>query len=319
MRKCIPTTLIKTGIIAVAIAAPLTASEVQVLKDIAYLGPDRVEKMDAYLPTEKASHPRPAVIWIHGGGWSTGSKSSRRESGICRTLAANGYAAFSIDYLITRNMAKANAAAASPTDEEGENETDADGATPVPWPQNLYDCKTALRFIRKESARFGIDPNRIAVAGGSAGGHLALLVGLTAQVQALNTGGLYTDQPNHVSCILDFYGPTVVTAAKRVRKFAGKTPEETKANLVAASPLTYVAKDSPPTLILHGSKDGTTDPAMSRNLAKMMNEKGTVHQYMVIQGAGHSFDLQNSGTDLRPVVLEFLATHLAGTPDTKKK
>jgi len=309
--------LVQAGIIGLAVVAPLTASEIEVVKDIAYLGPDRMEKMDAYLPTATSPQPRPAVMWIHGGGWSTGSKSGRRESGICRTLAMHGYVAFSIDYLITRNMAKSRAVGAPPSDPNDENEVDEGTESPVPWPQNLYDCKSALRYIRKESARFNCDPNRIAVAGGSAGGHLALLVGLTAQVQALNTGGLYTDQSNQVACILDFYGPTTVDAAKRVRKFAGKTPEETKANILAASPLTYVAKDSPPTLILHGTKDGTTDPAMSRNLNRRMDESGTVHQYVIVEGAGHSFDLQNSGTDLRPVVLQFLATHLAGAPATK--
>lgn len=301
--------LVKTGIAALTVVSPLAGADIEVVRDIAYLGPERMEKMDAYLPTSVSSRPRPAVIWIHGGGWSTGSKSDKRESSICRTLAMNGYVAFSIDYLITRNMAKA--APGVPTEANDQNETDEGKETLVPWPQNLYDCKSALRYIRKESLRFNCDPERIAVAGGSAGGHLALLVGLTARTQPLNSGGLYTDQSNQVSCILDFYGPTSVDAAKRVGKFAGKTPEETKANLVAASPLTYVAKDSPPTLILHGTKDGITDPAMSRNFSTRMDECGAVHTYVVVEGAGHSFDLQNSGTDLRPVVLQFLATHLA--------
>jgi len=287
------------------------------------MGPDRMEKMDAYIPSAKFPRPLPVVIWIHGGGWSTGSKNDKRERNICNTLAENGYAAFSIDYLITKNMGKApsvaSATPAEPDKAPGDAEENADSNDAyVPWPQNLYDCKSALRFIRKETTRFGIDPDRIAVSGGSAGGHLALMVGLTADVPELNKGGLYTDQSNKVTCILDFYGPTAINDKKREKKFAGKTGEETKANLKTASPLTYVAKDSPPTFIVHGTKDGTVSISQSRNLARKMDEAGTVHLFIEVPGGPHSFDLQSSGVDLRPRALEFLSVHLLGTPTPAK-
>jgi len=314
------------GAVLMAASAPSAAADVQVQKDIPYLGSDRMQKLDAYLPSAaKFPGPRPVVIWIHGGGWSDGSKAAGREQRICRTLAENGYAAFSIDYLLTKHLSKPTEAAPSSSATQGnskeateETGDDDAGDLRVPWPQNLYDCKTAVRFIRKEAARFNIDPNRIAVSGGSAGGHLALMVGLTGNVPELNKGGLYTEQSNNVSCIIDFYGPTEVTAGKRAKKFAGKTPEETAANLRTASPLTHVTKDSPPTLIAHGTKDGTCDIDHSRNLDKAMTAAGAVHQYIEVPGGPHSFDLQPKQMDLRPAVLEFLAKYL-GSPSTTTK
>lgn len=265
------------------------AGEIRIEKDIPFLGDGRTEKMDAYLPAEETKRPVPAVIWIHGGGWISGSKSAKRELNICRTLAENGYAAFSIDYHLADKDA---------------------GPEDAPWPRNIEDCKTALRFIREEAARFGIDPRHIAVSGGSAGGHLALCLGLTAEDAALNKGGLYTDQSNAVSCIIDFYGPTVIDE-KREPRFAGKTAEETKENVRKGSPVELVAKDSPPILIAHGTKDELCDISHSRNLAAKMKEIGARYEYIEIPGAPHSFDFQPKQQDLRPAVLAFLKKYLA--------
>lgn len=276
-----------------------TAAEIEIIKDIPFLGQDREEKMDAYLPKEKGGRPLPVVIWIHGGGWMTGSKSAARELNICRTLAENGYAAFSIDYKLGKQ-----------TEEKDGKEA---VVTEVPWPQNIYDCKTAVRYVRKEAKRFGIDPEKIAISGGSAGAHLALVVGLTADHAKLNAGGLYTDQSNAISCIMDFYGPTVIEGS-RTQRFAGKTPEETAENAKLASPILQVKKDSPPVLVLHGTADKTTDIGFSRYLVAKMKEVGAVHEYLEVPEAGHSFHLQPKQMDLRPVVLAFLAKHLASKP-----
>ncbi|MFA6288002.1 MAG: alpha/beta hydrolase [Opitutaceae bacterium] len=307
-------------IAGLTLACASQAAEYTVQKDIAYLGADRQEKMDAYIPSMKFPRPLPVVIWIHGGGWSGGSKSGGRERNICQTLAENGYAAFSIDYLVNKNLgkkaAKAPSAPAATTEQAGDDPSTGDvvekddADAKAPWPQNFYDCKSALRFIRKERVQFGIDPARIAVSGGSAGGHLALMLGTTANDAEMNKGGLYTDQSNRVSCILDFYGASAITEQKRIIKFAGKTPEETKANAWAASPVNHLGKDTPPTLILHGTKDGTVSIKYSRDLAKRMEALAIPYQFIEIPGAGHSFDLQPKEMDLRPAVLEFLAKYL---------
>ncbi|RYD35744.1 MAG: alpha/beta hydrolase [Verrucomicrobiaceae bacterium] len=269
----------------VSLCPAVMAGDIRIQKDLPFLGDGRTEKMDAYLPAEdRFPGADPVVIWIHGGGWVGGSKSAKRELNVCRTLAENGYAAFSIDYHVADKEA---------------------GPEDAPWPRNIHDCKTALRFIRQEAARFGIDPARVAVSGGSAGAHLALCLGLTADDAELNKGGLYMDQRNDITCIIDFYGPTEIDA-KRAPRFAGKTAEETAENIRKGSPVAMVRKDSPPILVVHGTKDALCDISHSRALVEKMKAAGARYEYVEVEGGVHSFDLQPKQQDLRPVVLGFL-------------
>jgi acetyl esterase/lipase len=264
--------------------------------DVAYLPPDRAEKLDAWLPDPAVwPGPHPAVLLIHGGGWHTGDKANARERNIGQNLSAAGYAVFSINYLL--NIGEKDPA------------TGQFRITRLAWPQNLHDCKTALRFIRASAARFNIAPDRIAVMGGSAGGHLALLVGATARHEEFNRHGLYTDQSNAVSAIIDFYGVYNIRG-RRVSPFAGATPEETAANEQAASPDTWLDKNTPPVLIAHGSADKTIPVERSRLLAEHLRNLGVEYWYVEIGGAPHTFHLQPKQMDLRPVVLTFLEKHL---------
>lgn len=272
----------------------LAEEPVRVQKDVAFLGPDRAEKLDAYLPAADFPRPLPAVVFIHGGGWSGGSKHDDRARQIGRTLAGKGYAVFSIDYLLNQ-VAK---------DKDGKSVV-----TRVAWPQNFYDCKSALRFVRKNAAEFGVDPNRIAVMGCSAGAHLALLVGATENSAEMNTGGLYLDQSNDVAAVIQFYGRFDVTGDRQDR-FAGSTPEETRANAVAASPVTHLTKDHPPTLAVQGDADKIVPVRYGRRLVERLRELGVPHEYIEIPGAGHSFGLTPPEKDLRPAVFAFLEKYL---------
>lgn len=273
----------------------LAEDAVRLQKDIAFLGPERQEKLDAYLPAEKFPRPRPAVIFIHGGGWSGGSKHDGRGREVGETLAREGYAVFSIDYLLNTVV----------KDEKGKATI-----TKVAWPQNFYDCKSAVRFVRKNAAEFGVDPDRIAVMGASAGAHLALLVGATENSPDLNKGGLYLEESNDVSAVVQFYGRFDVTEDRQDR-FAGSTPEETRANAVAASPVTHLTRDNPPVLAVQGDADKIVPVKFGRRLAERLTELGVPHEYIEIPGAEHSFGLQPPQKDLRPAVLAFLEKYLA--------
>ncbi len=274
------------------------AAEPIVQTDISYLGPEREEKLDVYLPPDNFVRPVPAVLLIHGGGWRVCDKGDKRERNIGQTLASHGYAVFSINYLL-------NVGEKDPT-------TGRLRLTKLAWPQNLHDCKSALRFIRLEASRFGIDPDRIAVMGGSAGGHLAMLVGATANNEEINSRGLYTEQSNSVSCILNFYGDYDIRGRK-VSPFAGASPEETKANEAAASPITYMDAETPPVFITHGTADTTIPVERSRLLAEHLRQLGVDFWYVEIGGAQHTYHLEPKEMDLRPVVLTFLGKHL-GAP-----
>ena len=179
----------------------------------------------------------------------------------------------------------------------------------MPWPQNIYDCKTALRFLRLNAERFGIDPDRIAVAGASAGGHLALVVGVTEANDTLNLGGLYTEQSNQVACIVDLYGIVEVTGGRQ-KLFAGASDAETAENLKMANVLTHLNEQTPPVFIAHGTRDGTVKLSQSRHLADALDAANVPHRFIEVPGAPHSFDLQPEQMDLRPELFQFLEAHL---------
>lgn len=135
-------------------------SSISVEKDVPFLEAGRSQSLDLYLPMPAQSR-RGAVVWIHGGGWAGGKKDDNREVMVSRSLAAEGYLVASIDYQLATDAAPS-------------------------WPQVLFDCKNAVRYLRANAQKYGIDPDKIAVAGGSAGGHLALMVAYTRAGTALS-------------------------------------------------------------------------------------------------------------------------------------
>lgn len=286
-------------------AAESVAAVPRMLPDLAYLAPDRAEKLDLYLPVAPTKGKlSPAVVWIHGGGWTGGVKTENRAKEICTTLAAAGYVAVSVDYKL------------------------GDGA----WPTNLHDCKNAVRFLRAHAVKYQLDPDRIAVAGGSAGGHLALMVGFTGDQPEFEPAGAATPYPgvsSQVRAVIDLYGPVNLLTRQEVDekgtptgKFRPAGPAKVfgTADPAApvyrrASPVTHVTKDSPPVLILHGQIDTTVDRAQSEELAGVLTKHGVPHEFVLVAGAGHTFDFQTwnkkpLSRDLRPVALAFLAKHL---------
>jgi Esterase/lipase len=278
-----------------AVPLPLAAAEPRIERDVPYLGPDRAEKLDAYLPPDTFARPVPAVLLIHGGGWRLGDKADARERNIGNTLASHGYAIFSINYLL--NVGQKDPATGKLV------------LSRLAWPQNLHDCKSALRWIRAHADRYGVDPERVAVMGGSAGGHLSMLLGATARHEEINRHGLHTEQSNAVSCILNFYGDYDIRG-RRVSPFAGATPEETAANEKAASPVVHFDRDLPPMFITHGTADTTIPVERSRLLAEHLRAAGNTYVYVEIAGAPHSYHLEPKELDLRPIVLAFLEKHL---------
>ncbi|GAT33603.1 acetyl esterase [Terrimicrobium sacchariphilum] len=288
-------TLVAAAVVLGFLTAALPAGEdISFKSDIPYLGADRTEKLDVYLPAVGLPRPRPAVIFIHGGGWSGGSKSDQLSKEFCNALAEKGYVAVSIDYLL--NKAR----------------KDIDGKThfdKVAWPQNFLDCKTAVRFVRKNARDFGIDPDRLAIMGASAGAHLALLVAATKDSDQWNKGGLYLDQSNDISAVIEFYGRHDVTVDRRPH-FAGATEEETESNVIAASPATHLTSKMPPVLAVQGDADDIVPVSFGRRLITQLKELGVPYEYIEVPGAKHAFGLTPPQKDLRAEVFAFLAKYL---------
>ena len=294
-------------VVAFAATSARTATPTfRVQNDVTYLGPDRSEKLDLYLPAEPAAGKlSPALVWIHGGGWTGGTKNEARAKNVCGTLAEAGYVAVNIDYKL------------------------GDGA----WPTNLHDCKNAVRYLRANAAKFRLDPNRIAVAGGSAGGHLALMVALTADKAEFEPTDKATPYPgisSAVRCVVNMYGPTNLLTRQVTDEKGNPTgapkplggalkvygAESEKSPLLrVVSPVSHVTAGSPPILTLHGRADATVDYLQAEELARVAKERGASHELILLENVGHTFDLQTwakkpMARDLRPVVLGFLAKHL---------
>ncbi len=293
------------GVAALSGFGAHAAEKVRVLSDVEFLEAGRVEKLDVYLPVSanaaSGGKRAPALVWIHGGGWTGGTKTEQRAKEICTTLAEAGYVAVSIDYKL------------------------GNGA----WPQNLHDCKNAVRFLRANADRYGVDPQRIAVAGGSAGGHLALMVAFTTGQAGLEPTAPYPGFTSEVDCVINMYGVTNVLTRQKTTPDGKPTgertpgsalrifgaPDETAAVLRIGSPVTHVRPGSPPVLILHGRADATVDYLQAEELARALEREKVPHELILLDGVGHTFAFQTWGKkklsrDLRPAVFAFLEKHL---------
>ncbi|MBL8993735.1 MAG: alpha/beta hydrolase, partial [Spirochaetia bacterium] len=234
-------------------------------KDIPFLGEDRAEKMDLYLPqTPNANRRFPAVLVIHGGGWATGDKADRREIQICQTLAKAGFAAASINYLLYLK-------------------------TPT-WPTNIHDVKTGIRYLRANAAKLGIDPENIGTIGGSAGGHLAMLMGWSGDDARLDPP-LFPGVSTKVKAVVDLYGvPDLRQPLSKGTRgcgepWIGKKVAEAPEMFELLSPVSRVEKSGAPVFILHGTKDTTVPISYSETLVKILKEKDAVFQYKVVEDA----------------------------------
>ncbi|MBK8036072.1 MAG: alpha/beta hydrolase [Verrucomicrobiaceae bacterium] len=267
-------------------SSALAADAMRTEHDVDYLGGGRKEKADLYLPAHPPRGQKfPAVVIIHGGGWSGGEKRAAREINIGTTLALNGYVGMSIDYIL------ANSEHPGPT-----------------WPQNLHDCKTAVRWLRPNAERLQVDPAHIGVIGGSAGGHLAAMVGLCGG--ELDPPG---EGDTRVQCAVDLYGPVLWFEQRELAMFR-KTRAEAPELYKQADPRSHIDPSDPPLLILHGTADKTVAVADSQALATAMKAAGAAHQLEIIPEAPHTFHLQPKQRELRPLVLGFFDKHLKAKP-----
>ena len=252
---------------------------VKVHRDLEYANADGESlRLDLYVPEKSETKP-PLLVWIHGGGWTKGNKSGINP--IFIRLTAEGYAAASIDYRL-------------------------DGI--VSHPKQIHDCKGAIRWLRANADKYGYDVSRIGVGGGSAGGHLVLLLGLSSGIEELegDVGG-NLDQSSRVHAVVDLFGPSALTLfAKKSDHFRpNKTPELLK----SASPVTYLTKDDPPLLIFHGDKDQLVPLSQSEHVHKLYQEMGLESSLRVIEGAGHGGP-QFSDPTRYELVKDFFARHI---------
>ncbi len=244
------------------------------------------QNFDLYLPRKHGVRPFPLVIWVHGGAWLTGSK----EWDNVKYLVQHGYAIASIDYRYSPE---------------------------APFPAQIQDCNAAMNFILAHAADYGVDARRFAVGGGSAGGHLALLLGLARQEREFGANPAIKPL-----AILDFFGPAdlngmeddlqaihsqrgLETWQDAGPKLLGAPLDQAAARAKAASPITYVSKAAPPVLILQGDEDDLVPVAQSQRLHVALNRAGVDNELITVHKAGHDGPMF-SAPRIQPGIIDFL-------------
>ena len=275
---------------------PPTPAGLTITRDVTYLAQDRKEKLDIYQKSDRPSKSlSPAVVIIHGGGWVGGDKAGEREFVTGTTLAKAGYVCVSVEYW---------------------------KGTKGRWPRNLQDCKNAVRWLRVNAERLQVDPARIGVIGGSAGGHLALMVAYTAGNIELDPKPLYPGVSDAVSACVNMYGISDLATRQSTDgvgnptgKIAGTQlfPEALEAapeKWKIASPVSHVRRDCPPTFTLHGTADTTVDRDQSNELHRALNSVGAKSTLTFVPGANHAWALKTAKFDYTGEVVRFFDEHL---------
>jgi acetyl esterase/lipase len=239
------------------------------LKDLAYVtdGHD-LQKLDLYLPN--GDGPFPLIIWIHGGAFFMGSK----EEHVPVDYLNRGYAIASLNYRLSQHAL---------------------------FPAQIEDCKSAVRWLRANAKTYSLAPDRFCAWGGSAGGHLASMLGTTGSTTEFDVGE-NLEFPSKVQAVVDYYGPTDFLQMDAHRLPDGlkhdgpKSPEsrliggpiqQNKDKVAAANPITYVTKDCPPFLIVHGDQDPMVPHHQSVLLKEALEQTGVPVLFYTVPGGGH--------------------------------
>ncbi len=266
-------------------------------KDVVFgKGGDAELKLDLAQP--KGEGPFPLVVCIHGGAWQFGNRSDHHRT--IRLLAKHGYVAASVQYRLTPKH---------------------------PFPAQIEDVKCAVRFLRANARKYKIDPSRVGALGDSAGGHLALLLGVMDPKDGLEGKGGNAEQSSKVQAVVNYYGPTdLATWApskfgdQMLKRGTGKDGDTLLRDLVGtadrkdprmktASPVSYIDARDAPVLTFQGTADPLVLPQQARLLHAALKKAGVKERLELLEGAGHGWggDRRNRSDRL---ALEFFDKHL---------
>ncbi len=223
-------------------------------------------KLDLARPT-KVIEPRPCIVMIHGGGWRGGDRSAHSDATV--KLADQGYVAATVSYRF---------------------------AQVAPFPAQVEDVKAAIRFLRANATKYGLDPNKIGAVGFSAGAHLSMLLGTMDKEDGLEGNGGNLDQSSKVQAVVAFFGPTDLAADDypeavvfMIDDLVGAKGADGLAMKKKASPITYVSKGDAPTLIFHGTKDRLVPWNQATKMADALDKHGVPGRVELLVGADHGW------------------------------
>lgn len=261
--------------VALAQKPPAVPDTVTFETGIEYTNPDHQHlQLDMARP-KSGDGPFPAILCIHGGGFRAGTRDG--YDGLCIRLAEKGYVAVTITYRL---------------------------APRYPFPAAIYDSKAAVRWLRANAAKYKIDPERIGVTGGSAGGHLAQFLGVTGDVKEFEGDGGNPTQSSKVTCVVNVYGPSDFTksygksvdAAEVLPLFLGGNLEKARPLHIRASPLYWVTPNAAPTLCIHGTDDKYVAHEQAVWLVDKLKAANVEAELLTLEGAGHGFKGKDAET-----------------------
>lgn len=275
--------------------APPAPANLTVVRDLNYAGTQEPRQtLDMYVPKRPTEKPLPLLVFIHGGGWEGGNK--EQFGGMVAPLMSDAaFVGACINYRLTDKGI---------------------------FPAQIHDCKAAIRWLRAHAKDYHFDPDKIGVFGMSAGGHLVSLLGTSGGVKEMegDVGG-NLDQSSRVNCVIDFCGPSdfptfpgqgsIIDPEKpgtAVTKLFGGPMSRHMDLAKAASPVTYITKDDPPFLIIHGTKDNLVPYAQAVEFNKSLHAAGVPATLLTGEGGGHVFLSAELYKDMRL----FLEKHLLG-------
>jgi acetyl esterase/lipase len=279
----------------IAFTGPAQAQRTQPTPDhrnIAYDSKDAAQVLDVYLA--KSDKPVPAMIYIHGGGWRAGSK-NRVPAWLLDGVQAGWMSVVSVEYRFT-NVA--------------------------PHPAQVNDCLRAVQFVRHHAAQWGIDPQRIGVTGGSAGGHLTLCVALRDDAADAESDDPVERHSSRVACGVSFAGPTDWSLLKELkhnhpayRQLLGYDPgtpaEAMDAKLMTdVSPISFVSQDDPPVMQVHGDQDIIVPVEHAEKLHERLTKIEVESELVIIQGANHG--VAGAGPQVTERAAAFVRGQLTG-------
>ncbi len=255
---------------------------------------------DVYTPPAGTANDA-GVLLVHGGGWVRGDRTQLRGYGIL--LGRIGYTCVACEYRL---------------------------AGEAKWPAQLHDVKAALRWMRANSARLGIEPRKIAVSGNSAGGHLSLMLGATPHLAEFEGDGSHLGVHTDVAAVIAFYAPTNLGVKnialtehveQSIEEIEGPPLNDAIAFLLGrdtsparvrgASPIAYVRPDFPPALLITGNNDALVAADESLRMYRALNAAGARAELHIYEGAPHAFDASPEfGRQCAAVMALFLDRHV---------
>ena len=245
--------------------------EITITQDISYReGDSNAWKLDMAMPSDIGDALRPALVIVHGGGWSGGSKSVDVYQKMMLDYAHKGYVTINVEYRLTRE---------------------------APFPACIEDVKCAVRWLRAHAQEYRVDPNRIGAYGHSAGAHLALMLAMAPESAGLEGDGGWNEYSSRVN---------VAAAGSPPTELGRDTPMSKK----EWWPIGYISADHPPLFLIQGGDDRIVRPELTEDFLQKMKTVGANIEYLRIDGVGHGVAYAERLEVTDPAIEKFFAKYL---------